>query len=299
MAVQLNPGSFGLLVDFFDGQNDIRQKRIRMLHSLSFVEDPTRALRAVRFEQRFQFRIGPQDGRLIRNTIELGLMDKLSGARILNELELVLREKNPLACFLRMQGFDILAAIHPQFDFPPWKTELLEKILRSLEWYRHLYLPDQPDPLFFFLLAMCRNAPVQELRGVLERLALPSSRKDALLSARAAIMDAVPKVEAWHGRNGPASELHAILRHMPVEGLLYLMARLDQGDLHRKLARYIYQGRREKADIDGRDLRAMGLKPGPVYGRILQQVLDAKLDGFASGRAAQLALAVELAGEKR
>ena len=93
-----------------------------------------------------------------------------------------------------MQEFGILAAIHPQFDLPPWKAELLEKILRSLDWYRHLYLPDQPDPLFLFLLAICRNAPVQELHGVLERLALPSSRKDALLAVRAAIMDAVPKV---------------------------------------------------------------------------------------------------------
>ena len=85
---------------------------------------------------------------------------------------------------------------------------------------------------------------------------------------------------------------------MPPESLLYLMARLDRGDLHRKLSRYIYQGRGEKADIDGKDLRAMGLKPGPIYGRILQQVLDAKLDGFATGRAAQLALAAGLAGEK-
>ena len=118
---------------------DIRRKRIRVLHALSFVEDPTRALRAVRFEQRYAFRIGPQCDRLIRNALELGLMERLSGARVCNELELMLEEENPFCCFSRMQEFGILEAVHHELDMPPWKAELLRRTLDVFDWYRRLY----------------------------------------------------------------------------------------------------------------------------------------------------------------
>lgn len=295
MAMQLNEEAFGLLVDFFDGQNDIRQKRIRMLHALSFVEDPTRALRAVRFEQRYGFLIGPQCDRLIRNALDLHLMDKLSGSRILNELELMLEEREPLACFTRMQEFGMLAAIHPQLALQPWKTQMLEKSLDVLDWYRRLYLPERPDLLYLFLLAVCRNTATQDVRDVLERLDLPGNRREGLLEVRGALMDALPKVEAWQAENGPPSRLHGILARMPLEGLLYLVARVECEELRKKLTLYVYQGRMEKPDVNGADLRNMGLKPGPAYGRILKKVLAAKLDGVAPAREAQLALAEQLA----
>lgn len=299
MAMHLNDGAFGLLVDFFDGQNDIRRKRIRMLHALSFVEDPTRALRAVRFEQRYGFRIGPQCDRLIRNALDLGLMDKLSGARVLNELELMLEEREPLACFTRMQEFGMLAAIHPQLDMPPWKAGMLEKTLDVLDWYRRLYQPERPDLFLLFLLALCRNASTPDLRAVLERLDLPANRRDALLAVRAALMDAVPRVQAWQAESGPPSRLHDILARLPLEGLLYLVARADGEDLRKKLTLYVYQGRLEKPDVSGADLRALGLEPGPAYGRILKRVLAAKLDGEAGTREAQLDLARDLAAVAR
>lgn len=298
MAIQLNGELFGQLVDFFDGQTDIRQKRIRMLHALSFVEDPTRALRAVRFEQRYQFRIGPQCDRLIRNALELRLMDKLSGSRIVNELELMLDEPRPLACFARMQEFELLAAIHPQLDLPPWKVETLDRVLRATEWYRRLYLPEKADAFFLFLLAMCRTTPTPDIESLLARLDLPEVRRSALLDLRFVLIDAIPAVEAWHEEGGPQSRLHAILAPVPLEGLIYLVARLDRPDrpaLGSTLSRYIYQGRLEKADVTGADLRDMGLPPGPLYGRILREVLAAKLDGLAPTREAQYELALGLA----
>lgn len=105
MAVQLDDKHFGQLVDFFDGQEDIRRKRIRVLHALSFVEDPTRALRAVRFEQRYAFRIGPQCDRLIRNALELGLMERLSARVYAMNWNSCLRRRTRSCCFSRMQEF--------------------------------------------------------------------------------------------------------------------------------------------------------------------------------------------------
>ena len=95
LAVQLNPNNFGRLVDFFGAQRDIKEKSLRVLHSLSFVEDPTRMLRAVRFEQRFDFQIGKQTMRLIKNALNLKLLHKLSGARLSTNLNLYLKKLIP------------------------------------------------------------------------------------------------------------------------------------------------------------------------------------------------------------
>ena len=109
MAVRLNPQVFGQLVDFFDGQEDIRNKRIRTLHALSFVEDPTRMFRAVRFEQRYGFRMGAQCERFMRNAIDdLHLIHHLSGSRICHELELMMEERNPYLGFRRMDELGLL-----------------------------------------------------------------------------------------------------------------------------------------------------------------------------------------------
>jgi tRNA nucleotidyltransferase (CCA-adding enzyme) len=93
LAICLDPGHWGELLDFYGGEEDLKQGIIRVLHSLSFVEDPTRMLRAVRFEQRLGFRIEPRTEELIDSA--LGLLDRVSSERIRHELYLILREEEP------------------------------------------------------------------------------------------------------------------------------------------------------------------------------------------------------------
>jgi len=104
---------FGLLIDFFGGQRDLKDGIIRVLHSLSFIDDPTRILRAVRFEKRFGFKNGKHTLRLIKNTLNLGIQDKLSSKRLLTELKLILQEQDPRDCLRRLDELDILKVIHP------------------------------------------------------------------------------------------------------------------------------------------------------------------------------------------
>jgi len=96
LAVALNPDSFGQLIDFFGGQRDIKDKVIRVLHNLSFVEDPTRILRAIRFEQRFGFRIGKQTAGQIRNAVKMNLLEKMGGHRLFHEIQHILVK--PIRC---------------------------------------------------------------------------------------------------------------------------------------------------------------------------------------------------------
>ena len=139
MALRLNKGQFGCLVDFFGGQSDIQRKTIRIIHALSFVEDPTRIIRAVRFEQRYGFHISTQGEKLIKNALSLNLVEKLSGARILHELNLIFREDEPETCLRRLNELGVLAAIHPSLVLNADKNELLDSLREVIDWYRLLY----------------------------------------------------------------------------------------------------------------------------------------------------------------
>lgn len=118
LAIHLCPPHFGKLVDFFGGQQDLKDGIIRVLHSLSFVEDPTRIIRAIRFEQRFQFKIGSQTERLIKNAVRLNIFQRLSGARIRHELRLLTEDSAPVDGLVRMRDLGLLMEIHPLLHFP-------------------------------------------------------------------------------------------------------------------------------------------------------------------------------------
>ena len=259
LALELNPDSFGRLVDFFGGQKDIKDRIIRVLHSLSFVEDPTRILRAIRFEQRFTFRIGGQTERLIKNAVKLNMFHKLSGSRVFQELKLILEEKNPLACLVRMEKFGVLQSIHPLLKLDPTKERILQEMDKVISWYRLLYLE-------------------QDLEA----------------------WKTTQKLIDWQDeKDAPLSELYFILSPIPVEGVLYVMARSRKESTKRAISKFLTRLRDQKPDIGGSDLVEMGVPTGPVYSHILNRVLAAKIDGAAPGRKEQLALAQTIVKQLR
>lgn len=297
LAIRLEKGNFGQLVDFFGGQRDINDKLIRVLHALSFVEDPTRCLRAVRFEQRYSFRLGTGAERLVKNALNLKLMDRLSGARLFHELKLIFEENDPLACLTRLDALGILGAIHPQLSLNPAKLAILSSLKEMLDWYRILYFDDKPNPSFVYIFGLCRNLTYHEATAIFDRLGIPKKQKNDLLHLRERIRAIHPKVEAWQRDKGKVSALYYLLLNMPLDGLLYMMGRTTSDEVRKNISRYITQWRREKVDITGDDLCSMGLSPGPIFGKIMRQVLTAKLDGTASSPDSQRILALSLANQ--
>lgn len=305
MALRLNKAQFGHLVDFFGGQGDIQRKMIRVIHALSFVDDPTRIIRAVRFEQRYGFHISIQGEKLIKNAITLHLMEKLTGSRILHELNLIFHEKNPRICLERLHALGVLAAIHPHLALTPDKAHLMTVLEEVIDWYRLLYLEESPDLSTLYLLALCSAVPAYETANIFQRLGLTPGMKEELLKLRESIRSTLPTLTAWHRDNhkngteeipqrGKISELYALLAPLPLEGVLYLMARASNEAISSSVSQYIYKWRQVRVDITGEDIRQMGLPPGPLYGILFRKLLAAKLDGFASTREAQLQLAQAL-----
>lgn len=315
MALRLNKARFGNLVDFFGGQSDIQRKTIRTIHALSFVEDPTRITRAVRFEQRYGFRITLQGEKLIKNALGLSLVEKLSGARILHELLLIFREDTPQSCLVRLNELGFLAAIHPALALTQEKIELLDSLREVLDWYRLLYFREAPDLGKLYLLALCSAVPAAETAEIVERLGLIPSVRDDLLALRENVRVTLPAIISWsrEGRKkhakeaagtcepdenaknrpehcGSISQLCALLAPLSLDGALYLMARASNKEASSSVSQYIYKWRQIKTDISGNDIRELGLAPGPGYGLIFREVLAAKLDGLTPTRETQLEL---------
>ncbi len=294
LAVSLNPTSFGQVQDFFGAQRDIRDKIIRVLHSLSFVEDPTRILRAIRFEQRFGFTIGGQTLRLIKNALHLNLFNRLSGSRIFHELTLILDEETPLDSLGRLQELGILQALHPDLELTSKRADVLEELEKVRNWYGLLYIKPDPTPWKMYFLGLTMGLKREQARDILRRLNLSRRDKNEFLTLREQISEALGSLMGWREKTNNLSELCETLDPIPVEGVLFIMAKSRREEVRRNISQFLANTRYSRIKITGRDLERVGIPPGPIYGTILSKVRWAFIDGQAKTRKSQMELAERL-----
>lgn len=288
LAVHLSPAHFGRLVDFFGGQQDLKDGVIRALHSLSFVEDPTRIIRAIRFEGRFQFRIGAQTERLIKNAVRLNIFQRLSGARIRHELRLLAEDAAPVAGLVRMRDLGLLQAIHPLLHFPPSKERLLEEIERVVTWYRLLYREEAPDVWIVYFLGLVSGFDATSVDLLTSRLQFVPRRTELVESTRRQLRFMAMQLAQWGRTNGSSAELYDILSPVPLEGLLYAMAKQRKQELKKAISRFLTTLQDVRVAISGADIKAMGVAPGPSFSIILEAVKRAVLNGQVKTREEQL-----------
>lgn len=286
LAIQLSHNKFGKLIDFFGAQKDIRDKVIRVLHSLSFVEDPTRILRAIRFETRFEFTIGPQTTKLIKNALQLKLVTKLSGSRIFHELQLIFNEISPHQSLVRMHEFGVLEAVHPTLKLTPTKSALLREIEKVLEWYRMLYTKPYPETWIIYLLGLTSASDAESVEEIIERLHLTSSQHSDFMELRATVKSTINILNRAHPKKN--SQLYKTLTPIPLEGVLYMMARTKLETVKKDISYFLAYLRNTTLEISGKDLHLLGFTPGPAYGEVLRETLFAKLDEKISTRQEQL-----------
>lgn len=294
LAIELNPQDFGKLVDFFGGQRDLEEKTIRVLHSLSFVEDPTRIIRAIRFEQRFNFRIGAQTERLIKNAVQLNMFHKLSGARIFQELKLVTKEQDPLSCLKRMENYDLLQSIHPLLQLDTNKEKVIEQLEKVLDWYELLYIDPKPEIWKLYVLGLCKGNNSEQICILSRRLNFPQKLEDSFVKLHEEINKTKEKLNNWQRGEKRLSQLYFILNPLSIEGILYLMATSKNEEIRKYISIFLSQLKNQQIEVSGKDLKSMGLSPGPAYQNILQEILAAKLDGEVKDRYTQLNLAKKL-----
>jgi len=274
LALRLDGEHYGKIHDYWGGMSDLRKGHIRVLHALSFVDDATRLLRAVRFEQRFDFQIEPRTLALMSES--LPLLSKLTGARLRHEINQILAEQKAPAMLTRLEDLGILKAIHPAL---PWNA-IIRSSLSKLDvdqidptWD----LPSQANHLnlqqtLSYLLWLGR-LPEDTLRSIVSRLRCKSELKRLLIST-SQVNRVLPQLSG-----APPSAVVHELDKIP-RLVIYAAFLVNQDQILRDILwNYVSRWAQIEPHTSGDDLRRMGLKPSPAYGRILSTLRDAWLDG--------------------
>jgi tRNA nucleotidyltransferase (CCA-adding enzyme) len=284
MAVSLKGDDFGRLVDPFHGRRDLEAKTIRVLHNLSFIDDPTRIFRAIRYESRHGFGMDEHTQRLARGTIEMGLVGDLSSARLRDELIALLEEGDAGASVLRLAELGAGQAIHPHLAADVEAVELLER-LRALNERYGTAIPAWR----LALAALARRLPPDEIYDWLRRLKV--QRRDAERIAWAVTVG--PRlVERLQGDAPEPSEIVALAEPYAPDAPLFALALSDPQPLHD----YFERLRDVRLEVSGADLAQLGIGESPQVGEILAELRRRKLNGQLDGRESELAAARELIG---
>jgi tRNA nucleotidyltransferase (CCA-adding enzyme) len=277
LAVKLNPKHYGTLVDYFGAQKDIKERFIRVLHNLSFVEDPTRVLRAIRFEQRFGFKIGKLTLALIKNAVSINTFRDMSARRLFLELKLLLMEQDPIQAIERMHEFGLLKMISPRIQLTDELSGLLREIKAVISWYDRLYLEKPYASWKVYWLGLTSPLPPSELKTWIEEAQLSDQEGRDLVRQRGdvkEVLDSLYRLE----ENNPYG-VYALLSAYDTELILFIMAKANNREIKRQISSYVTKLSDMKTHLKGRDLKALGIPPGPVYREILERLLKARMNG--------------------
>ena len=281
MAVRIWPEGADLL-DPLGGLADLDAGLVRVLHRRSFVDDPTRMFRAVRYEQRLGFRICDETLSLMASAVSLGHMDSVSGDRWLHELERVLNEAEPGRALLRASELGLLSGLHPSLADDAGIQAMAESSDDSIH----------PD---VWLAALFSPLSAADGLAVIQRLRLWGRRASV---ARDTIEVRGKEREIGEAAERP-SDLYRILEPFAPQAIAAITRLTRDPSVRLALSRYMNELRFVRSSLTGDDLLEMGADQGPLVGKILAELRDARLDGKLSDREEERALAQVLLARKQ
>lgn len=289
LAIALNQGRFGELYDFFGGQLDLENRVIRILHNLSFIEDPTRVFRAIRFSQRLGFTLGPHTESLLRSAVRLGFVARISGPRLRNELIAILQEEEPLPIIRQISAYGLLPFVQRNLVFSEKIAALFVAAAQSLNWYQLLYTGETVEAWQVYFLCLTSRLDDAEMEELSARLQMPESQSHDLVAGRALAHGLLTRLtrKFKRGYQPRASETYAWFSICSTTVLLYLSARADD-EIRRWLSHYLIHLRGVHPELNGDDLRKLGFPPGPIYREILEALRFARLDAVVESRSDEI-----------
>jgi tRNA nucleotidyltransferase (CCA-adding enzyme) len=287
LAARLDGAHLGELLDFYGGRRDLDRGLIRVLHSLSFVDDPTRILRAVRLEQRLGFTIEPRSLELIQSGLQM--LHRVTGDRIRHEIEVALREADPVRVMERLASLGVLEHIQPGLAWTPESAAYFSRVPAFREdplWAG--VVPDEAIEFLYFALWLAalpqdvQHATVGRLRG------RKATRADVL--AVGSLLDELYALPV----DARPSEIASVCENYGPRVLLAARIVLGKEPYGEMLDSYFGEWRFVKTDLTGDDLQSMGLDPGPWFAYLLDQLLTARLDGRVTNESGERALLADL-----
>ncbi len=289
IAVSLNPENYLQIIDAYDGIEDILHKRIRVLKKDSFREDPTRIIRAIRYEVRLGFRMTQDTLTRMKNAINAGHIAHIPGERFRDELVLNLKERTAYEGILRLFKYGVFSSVWPELTMTTAKKRYIQRIITGWESLRKLDLGVPVDRWLCLLIAICwgasRNSTGEKSlllkREIAKHLGLDKRQSQALINSEVQIRKAQRII---YKRDTSASAITTALDGCGEYALAILFLVVTSRRAKNQVMRYVNDWKKRKPLLNGNDLKKMGLEPGPGFQKILTELRLAQIDGKISNR---------------
>lgn len=292
MAIRLNRKGLGALVDFFDAQKDLKRKIIRVLHDQSFIDDPTRIFRAVRFEQRYNFNIEKQTENLIKRAVSLEMFNKTEKQRLRNELILILKESTPLKAVLRMAELHELRFIHPKIVLNDKAIKSFAAVAKTIEYFEKEFSHKRSvDTWLLYLFSLLEHLSYKQIQDVCNKFVFTRGDTLRILATKKLSPGILKKLNSK--RINP-SQIYKLLKPLSYETILFIMSKAKAMRVKKRISSFFKHYDKVKIKIGGGELKSLGLSPGPEFKRILDKVLYAKVDSKLKSKAEEMEFARKL-----
>jgi len=294
MAIILSGKNFGGLVDYFGGRRDLEERVIRVLYNLSFVEDPTRILRAVRFEQRYGFSIESQTLSLAKRAIRAKMLAKLSVDRVREELKHILGESSPAGAVLRLAELDIWPFILSEVSVDPETVAFLKNVPAAVEYIKNTQ-HKKVNTWIVYLAVLVRNTGCR-VSLIDEKLRLTKEEQKKLGELLCHCPEAIFRLSGADPMK--MSEIAVVLRDISYEGYVYILASASSEVVSERLRNYLARSVHNRLQITGDDIKKLGFSPGPHFKEALDAVRDARLDGYVNTREEEIRFVIDFMKKK-
>ncbi len=288
MAIDITESNFGGLIDFFEGKKDLTDKKIRILHELSFIDDPTRILRAIRFERRYDFKIETKTLRLLKDAVKKRMLEKVEPQRLREELILILKEDSPVKQITRMQqltGFDFFSRglTGSRID-----CGLLNSVAQELVWFKKEHFPRRKlDIWLIYFMALIDRISFKEAKKACNKFVFRKGEEKRILSYKK-IGDKFVKKICKKGIK--PFEVFDLLEPLSYEVILLIKAKYRNPVITRRIKDFLEIYNDIRVCISGHHLHGLGVVPGPHYKKIFNWVLKAKINGVVKTEEEELCL---------
>ncbi len=296
MALRISGKKFGELVDYFGGRRDLKEGMIRVLHSLSFVDDPTRVLRAIRFKHRFKLRIGRTTMSLMKAAVEMDLYDRISGFRFQKEIRLLFSEPNASLILEDLEYYGGLRFFHPQLTLDPFTRDLSTAVDSVVAWHR-LQFDERVAYWLIYLMAILVHANVKQKRHVCRKLVLRKKYSRQIMRFRG-FLRGLEILFDRTGDNIKPSRIFRAMANIDPEMQMFALAYFDEERIKRAISLYLTRYVSFPFHVSGSDLIQSGVPEGPEIRDLLEEIRSCCLDEHVEEREEQLKIMQRIIGER-
>ncbi|MDP8289735.1 MAG: CCA tRNA nucleotidyltransferase [Candidatus Susulua stagnicola] len=274
MAISLNKNNYGKLIDLYNGMGDLRAGLIRILNNQSFQDDPTRILRAIRFEQRFSFKIESDTFKLVKEALSQNRLELVGPHRLRDEVIIILNEKNPYKYIKRINELVGLSFIDKSIKLDSKSFQLFRKIQESVVYYKKKFKkhPKLDAWLLYLAAILIKLSPLRASK-FFNDFGFRKKERDLVCS----IIEGKEKIKKLN-KDNKASDIYKMLEPYSFEAIIFFYAYYQNKLLRKNIEYFLDKLVDIELKIKGRDLKAMNLKPETLFGKVLEKTFCFKLD---------------------